>query len=290
MIKVKKDLEIPSFKKDRKSIFLDVKSEDISRYVILSVRDPFIFSDDPAKVISNYMDKPRKVGSTCMFTTYTGQYKGTPVTVCSTGSGAPETELALMEFIMNSTKVDTIIRIGASGGFQEHVNVGEIVISSGAVRSEGSSKEYISIAYPAIANYEVLLAQIEAAEKLKVKYHVGITRSDDTMYAGLGRPSYKGYIQDEHRKIINYWKNAGILNIEREASVILTLTGLFGLRGGNICVVVDNYLNGELLSREELLSSVDKTIIAALDSFKILSCWDEAKKVFGKKLYFPSLK
>jgi len=277
---------IPSFVRKGIPVFIGADPRDIASYVILCVRDPLCFSDDPVSTVSNHLSCPRKVGDTHMFTTLSGEYKGVPVTVCLTGSGAPEAELALAQFIEGYPQVNTIVRLGTCGGFQPDVEPGTIAIASGAVRDDGSSKEYVSPSYPAIANYEVLLAQIEAAEKLGVQYSIGVFRSDDTMYPGLGR-ALKGYIQKEHEHIVEYWSKANVSYIDRETSLILTLTTLFGLRGGSACVVVDNYFTGELVPAKALDNIVKSLLLTVLESFVILNKWDKAKS--EKKWLTPSI-
>jgi len=273
---------IPSFMEDGIPVFIGAKPKDIACYVILCVRDPLLFSEDPAVILSKYLDDIKKMGETRMFTTYTGKYKGTSITICLTGSGAAETELALAQFIEGYPHVNTFIRLGACGGFQPDVDPGIIAIANGAVRDEGSSKEYVAPTFPAFANYEVLLAQIEAAEKLNAQYSVGIFRSNDTMYPGFGRP-LKGYIQEEHKKIVEYWSKANVSFIERETSLILTMTNLLRLRGGSACMVVDNYFTGEIVPANKLRKDVEGLVQVVFESFNILDKWDGAKKEKGKK-------
>jgi len=274
----------PPFERDGKPLFTGVDPEDVARYVILTVRDPLAgFKKDAAEEIASYFDTYEKVADTGMFATYTGKYKGVPITVCSTGSGAPETELALMDFI-NFTKADTFIRVGTSGSYQPWVKVGDIVITSAAVRDEGTSEEYVTPIYPAVAHYEVVLAFVQAAEELNVRYHVGITRSNDAIYCGEGRP-IAGYIQKEHEGIPEYWYRARVLNVEREASLILTLCNIFGKRGGAVCTVVDNELTGELgvgVGKEE-------SIKVAIEGIRILAKWDSIKEKKKKTYFFPAL-
>lgn len=280
---------IPSFASAGKSIFLNMDPEKIAPYVVLCVRDPLCFSEDPIKEFSQFFDKINTLQKTALFTTFTGVYKETPITVCFTGSGGPETELALMELIMSSPEANTFVRLGASGGFQPWVRIGEFILTLAAVRDEGCSKEYISPNFPAVAHFEVLLAQIEAFENRKLDYHVGVTRSLDSMYPGLGRASKDGYLQDDHKKLIDYWSKARVLNIDRETSIILTLSTLFGLRGGSVCIVVDNYFTGEIVPQRVLKEKFHEGAKAVLDSLNILWAWDKKKSEIGKNQIFPSL-
>jgi uridine phosphorylase len=279
--------KIPKFPKEAgRPVFTGVKPEDVARYVILAVRDPLGFKEDSAKIIAEYLDSAKKIADTGMFVTYSGIYKDAPITVCSTGSGCPDTELALLDFMLY-TNADTFLRIGTSGSFQKHIKVGEIVISTGAVRDEGTTAQYVKQCFPAIANYELLLALIEAAEKLSIAYHIGVTRSNDAIYCGLGRAAYKGYIQKEHKEIVSYWSKTNVANIDRETSLILTLTTLFNLRGGSVCAVVDNYLTRELKKG----AGVNECIKVGLEGIRILYEWDRIKlKKGGKPLHLSMIK
>lgn len=136
--------------------------------------------------------------------------------------------------LMQYGGVDTFLRIGTSGTQRPDLNVGDIVITSGAVRDEGLTKEYIDACYPAIASYELMLPMIESAQARSLRYHVGITRSNDAIYCGQGRP-VMGYLPNEG--VVEHWVNAGVLNVERETAAILTLAQLFHARGGSICTV-----------------------------------------------------
>ena len=276
--------KVPTFKEKGEPVFTRIKPEKVARYVLLAVRDPLGFKRDAAEEIASYFDAYEKVADTGMFKTYTGTYKGVPVTVCSTGSGCPDTELALMDFMLYSN-ADTFIRVGTSGGFQPYVKPGDIVITTSAVRDEGTSEEYVKPIFPAVAHYEVVLALIQAAEELNVRYHVGITRSNDAIYCGLGRPAVNNYLQKEHEEIIEYWSKAGVLNIEREASIILTLCNLFGYRGGCVCAVVDNYFTGEL----KLGAGVEEAIKTTLEALTYLYKWDKDKEKANKKFWYPRL-
>ncbi|HBT48515.1 MAG: Phosphorylase family [Caldanaerobacter subterraneus] len=275
--------EPPMFTLNGGPLFTQVPPSKVAPYVILTVRDPLGFEKDAGEEIASFMDSYEKIADTKMFTTYTGIYKGVPITVCSTGSGAPEAELALMDFIL-FTEATTFIRVGTSGSYQYDVKVGDIVITSAAVRDEGTSEEYVAPIYPAVSDFEVVMAMIQAAEELGVPYHVGITRSNDAIYCGEGR-AVKGYIQPEHERIPEYWHRANVKNVEREASLILTLCNLFKKRGGAVCTVVDNELTGEL----GVGAGKENSIRTALEGLRILSEWDYIKQKEGKKYVYPAL-
>lgn len=268
----------PDFDRDNRPLFTGINPSEVGKYVIFTVRDPLHgFSKDAAEEISDYLKDSRKIADTKMFTTYAGFFDNVLITVCSTGSGAPELELALMDFI-KWTDADTFIRVGTSGALQRSIKIGDIVISTAAVRDEGTSREYIANSYPAVSSFEVVLAMTSAAEELNIPYHVGITRSNDAIYVGEGRPA-KHYLQEAHKLIPNYWERAGVLNVERETSLLLTLTNIFKKRGGAVCTIVDNELTGEV----GVGAGKKDSILVALKGLSKLACWDKAKEKTGKK-------
>ncbi len=254
----------PLFENNGEALMTGIRANQVARYVIIVVRDPLGYEEDAAKVIASYLENPILVADTKMFITYTGKYKSTPITVCSTGSGAPDTELALSDFF-RFTDADTFIRLGTSGTYFEHIHVGDLIIAEGAVRDEGCTKSYVKSIYPAVSDYWVTTSLIEAAKSLNHRYHLGITLSTDSIYCGQGRPLVN-YVQEEHKNIPSYWKNAGILNFERETSCILTLSRLLNKRGGALNVVVNNMETGEL----DPGAGAKESILTTLEAIHIL--------------------
>jgi uridine phosphorylase len=217
----------------------------VARYVLLTVRDPLCaYDDDPATQLARRLDDAEQVGKSGMFTTWTGAYKGVPITAISGGSGSPEAELILHE-LLEFTEADTFIRVGGSGGIHPRVEPGDVVVSSGVVRDEGMTRAYIPASYPAVSSYEVVIAMSRAAEALGQPYHVGVTRSSDSDFVGVGRPGVGGYFQPWHLDIFDTWARAGILNGDRESAAVVTLAALFGRRGGSVCSVADNVIAGK---------------------------------------------
>jgi uridine phosphorylase len=273
----------PLFEQDGKSLMVQIDPDDVARYVILAVRDPLSYEEDVAAWTAGFLEDARLIADTKMFVTYSGSYKGIPVTICSTGSGAPETELALMDFFKFSS-ADTFIRMGTSGTYREDIDVGDIVIAAGAVRDDGTSAEYVKTTYPALANYEVVLALAEAAEHSRFHYHIGITRSNDSCLPGQGRPALD-YWQEEHRRIPEYWNRAGILNFERETSVIYVMSGLMGYRAGAVNAVVNSTPKGVLIPG----AGKDETLTTVLDGIHILAGWDKQKESMNRRYWLPSM-
>lgn len=206
---------------------------------------------DPARVakIASLWDSSREVAFHREFHTMTGKYKGVPISCTSTGIGSPATAIAVEEF--SRIGVATFIRVGTCGGIQKDQQLGDLIISTGAVRLEGASRDYVIPEYPAVAHYKVVEALIEAAERLKFRYHVGITASTDTFYIGQGRPGYHGYFPSHKEHIFQNMQRAGVKNFEMEVSCLLTLATLFGKRAGAVCVVITNRVTDEFRLTDE---------------------------------------
>jgi uridine phosphorylase len=277
---------LPKFEIDGRPALTGIDGEDVGDFVILTVRDPLCAYDrDPAAEIAELLEGAHLAARTGMFATYSGHYRGAHISVVSGGSGAPEAELVLMEFMMHS-RAHTFLRVGGSGSWNENVHPGDIVITNAAVRDEGMTRSYVVPQYPAVASFELVMALAQAATENGGPFHVGITRSGDSEYCGWGKPAVDGYIQPENLQIIDYYNRAGILNTDREASAVLTLTSLFGRRGGSICSIGDN-----VVGREPFKAGAghSQAIQIALNGLSLLGEWDRRKQQVGAQYWVPSL-
>ncbi len=197
---------------------------------------------DPGRVpvIAERWDEARDVATNREYVTYTGVYRGTPISCTSTGIGAPSTSIAMEELARCGAR--TLIRVGTAGTFLDHVLPGDMAVIDSAMRLDGSSRLYAPIEYPAVASHEVVAAAIEAAKGLGLRYHVGTTRSADTFYAGHAAPgsSYGGYWQSWWRDHFDDLARLNVVAAEMEASVMLVLARVWGLRAGGVAVILDN--------------------------------------------------
>ena len=250
---------------------------EVARYVLLP--------GDPERVpkIARLWDKSKKVAHHREYQTYTGEVSGIPISATSTGIGCPSLAIGVEE--LAAIGADTFIRVGSSGSIQQNVKVGDIVISSAAVRLEGTSKQYVRVEYPAAANYEVLLALIEAAEKLGYRYHVGITASTDSFYLGQGRAGLKGYTQSFAKEIVPDLQAARVLNFEMETASLFTIASVYGFRAGSVCAVYANRVTGEFGVGKGEMESAE----IATEAVKILARMGAAKRRRKKKYWQPSM-
>jgi uridine phosphorylase len=203
---------------------------------------------DPARVdrITREWDEARTVTQVREYTIVTGAKDGVPLTAASHGIGAPGTAVLLEELAKLGAR--TVLRIGNSGGLDPGLEIGDLAITTGCVRDDGTSRTYVVPEYPAVASWDVVGALVEAARARGARYRTGITWSLDAFYArnAIAGPdgtlismSVDGYWPSHLATRIRDMQHARILNCEMEAGVLLTLAGLFGLRAGAICVVSD---------------------------------------------------
>jgi len=256
---------------------LQVKPGDVSRYVLLP--------GDPGRVekIASFWERSWKVASHREFTTYSGYYKGVFISATSTGIGAPSTAIAIEELARVGS--DTFIRVGTTGALHRDIKVGDVIISTAAVRLEGTSKQYVIPEYPAVASLEVTLALIFAAELNNVRYHVGLTASSDSFYVGQERPGFRNYLPPFQKGLIEFLKSVRVLNFEMEASLIFTLANIYGLRAGAICAAIANRETEEFV----VDAGVEDAIKVANEAVRILHDWDQELSTQGKKIITPQI-
>jgi len=209
---------------------------DVAPYVLLP--------GDPGRVavVASQWDEAHEVATNREYVTYTGRYKGVPISCTSTGIGCPSTAIAMEE--LARAGATTFVRIGTCGTFQDRVANGDMAIFDSAARYDGTSRLYAPIEFPAVASHEVVEAAIQAGRELGYPFHVGTTRSSDAFYAMHGRPgsSFNDYWQSSWAEHFEDLKRLNIVAAEMEASVIFVLARIWGLRAGGIAVVLDNVL------------------------------------------------
>jgi uridine phosphorylase len=207
---------------------------------------PYIFTcGDPnrARRIVRLFDEVRVRRRNREFLTYTGTYKNIPVSVMSTGIGAAPSAIAIVE-ASQCVSPATFIRLGSTGALQEHISLGDLIITGWALRDENTTHYYAPADLPSQAHPEVLAALTQAAATLEVPHHVGLTCTTSDFYAGQGR-QVPGFPTLDLQKVKRL-SQAGVLNLEMEMSAYLTLAGIstYKLRAGGVCVVFANRITG----------------------------------------------
>lgn len=259
-----------------------VKKGEIPRYVFLP--------GDPGrvKVFAESWDTSQLVAQEREYLTYKGKYKGVELACTSTGIGSGAIAIAVEELLR--VGADTLIRTGTTGALSPEVKVGDMIISSGAYRADGATRAYAPLAYPAVPSYEVLLALVEAAESLGVRYWVGLTYSTDSFYLGQGRPGFNGYTSEYSERIVERLRKLRIINMEMESSTLFTLAGIYGARAGAIFAAIANRATGEFVPSDEFEASGVRTMVKVADeAVRILYEWDAKKAELNKPYFYPSL-
>jgi uridine phosphorylase len=194
---------------------------------------------DPGRVevVASLWNEARHVASNREYVTFTGTYKGVPISCTSTGIGSPSTAIALEE--LARVGATTFVRIGTCGALQERVRVGDVAILDSAIRADGTSSLYAPVEFPAVAHHQVVDAALQAARELDVRHHVGTTFSTDLFYVPEAGSAFDGYEQSAWRERYADVARTNALAVEMEAGVLMVLSRIWGLRGGAIALVTD---------------------------------------------------
>ncbi|MEW6070310.1 MAG: nucleoside phosphorylase [Candidatus Thermoplasmatota archaeon] len=209
------------------------------------------------------------------FLTFTGTYKKIPLTVMSTGIGPDNTEIAIVELCQIVEK-PAFIRIGSCGALQKNIALGDLIISTGAVRLENTSLFFVPEGYPAIAHYEIVNTLIEAAKELNYPYHVGLTATASGFYGAQAR-KIKGFGL-RFPNLVKELSAINVLNFEMESSTLFTLASIRNLRAGTICAVYAQRLRNEFIDDKAKEVSELKCINTGLKAVELLYKKDKRKK------------
>jgi uridine phosphorylase len=231
--------------KQNKQYHVDLAKGDIGRYVFLP--------GDPGRVelIASLFDESWKVAENREYITYTGYVDGIKVSVCSTGIGSPSTAIAVEE--LSRVGADTFIRIGTAGPIQDYIQPGEVVIGTAAIRDEGTSRQYMPMEFPAVADLNVSMALCQAAMNLGKKYHTGVIQSKDSFYGEVEPETMP--LANTLKERWNCWVAGGALASEMEAAALYIVSSIRKLRAG--CLL-------------NMSGSMEETIKVGLEAIKIL--------------------
>lgn len=232
----------------------------MGRYVILP--------GDPKRCrkIAEFFDNPVLVADSREFVTYTGTIDGEKVSVTSTGIGGPSASIAMEELVQCGA--DTFIRVGTCGGMDLEVVGGDIVIATGAIRMEGTSREYAPIEFPAVADLDVTNALVGAARALGMKYHTGVVQCKDSFYGQ----------HDPERMPVSYellnkweaWKRLGCKASEMESAALFIVAAHLGVRCGSDFLVVGNQEREKLGMENPIKHDTEASIRVAVEAIRRL--------------------
>lgn len=197
-----------------------------------------ILPGDPGRVpkIAACLDNPIKLCTNREYTSYLGELEGEKILVMSTGMGGPSTAIAVEELAQIGVK--NLIRVGTSGGMQLDVSAGDIVIAQAAIRQEGTSKEYVPVEYPAVADFKLTAELKKAADELGYKNHIGVVHCKDSFY-GQHNPE-KMPVSYELENKWQAWIKAGALCSEMETASLYTVASTLRLKASAVLLVIWN--------------------------------------------------
>lgn len=246
---------------------IQVAKGEVGRYVILP--------GDPkrCKKIAQYFDNPVLIADNREFVTYTGTLDGVKVSVTSTGIGGPSASIAMEE--LYRCGADTFVRIGTCGGMQTDVKSGDIVVATGAIRMEGTSKEYAPIEFPAVATLDVINALVEGAKKEGCAFHAGVVQSKDSFY-GQHEPEVKPVSYELLNKW-EAWKRMGCLASEMESAALFIVGNYLRVRVGACFLVLANQEREKLGLENPVVHDTDKAVQVAVQAIRELIRKDQNK-------------
>ncbi len=250
-----------------KEYHIGVGKGNVGEYVILP--------GDPKRCakIAEYFEDAKCVGDSREFVTYTGYLNGTKVSVTSTGIGGPSASIAMEELVKCGAK--TFIRVGTCGGMDLDVLGGDIVIATGAIRFEGTSKEYAPIEYPAVADLDIINALVNAAKKLGKRYHAGVVQCKDSFY-GQHRPET---LPNSHELLNKWdaWCKLGAKASEMESAALFIVASYLKVRCGSVFLTVANQERAKRGLENKQVHDTSGAIETAIEALKILIDEDEKK-------------
>ena len=233
---------------------------DVGRYCLLP--------GDPGrcKSIAAYLDGAVHVQTNREYVTYTGSLLGEKVSVVSTGIGGPSAAIAMEELC--NLGADTFIRVGTCGGIHPEVQSGDLVVATGAVRMEGTSREYAPLEWPAVPNYDCLTALTEACETLGLPWKAGVVQCKDSFY-GQHSPARMPVAAELERKW-EAWKRLGVLASEMESAALFAVAAARGVRCGSVFHVVWNQEREKLGLDQKESHDTDAAIRAGVEAVRVL--------------------
>ena len=243
-----------------KQYHINVAKGDVGKYCILP--------GDPARCekIAAYLENPHHVSTNREYNIWNGTLCGEVVTVCSTGIGGPSTAIAVEELALCGAT--HMIRVGTCGGIAVKVKAGDVVIATGAVRQDGTSREYAPLEFPAVSSADTLFALADSAREQGIDHHMGVVQSKDSFY-GQHSP-HRMPISTELEAKWEAWKRLGVLASEMEASTLFTVGASLGLECGAVFLCVWNqerYALGMDTDSNEV-HDTDKAIRTAIGAIK----------------------
>jgi uridine phosphorylase len=259
---------------------IDLAAGEVADYILLP-GDP-----DRTDRIAKMLDEVEVHRQHREFHSVTGKHRGLRVSVVATGVGADNVEIVMAEILAIAEGKPTFLRIGSSGVLREDIALGELVITTGAVRLESTTRFYVEDGFPAVADYGVVAALLEAADRTGISAHVGITATSPSFYAGQGRPHPQ--LTPRYPDLADQMARQGVVNFEMEASAVLVLAGIAGCRAGVVCTAFAQRTQGIAVVGEQKEAAEAGLIETGLEALHVLAEMDAQRARSGEKHWRPS--
>lgn len=247
---------------------IDLVPGDVGRYCLLP--------GDPGRCekIAKYFDNPVHVATNREYVTYTGTLLGEKVSVCSTGIGGASASIAMEE--LANIGVDTFLRVGTCGGIDLDVKSGDVVVATGAIRMEGTSREYAPIEFPAVADLEVTNAIVDAAKAMGKSWHAGVVQCKDSFY-GQHSPETMPVSYELLNKW-EAWKRLGVKASEMESAALFTVAAYRKVRCGSVFHVIWNQERNAAGLDQTRDENTESAIQVGIEAIKLLIQRDRESK------------
>jgi len=239
-----------------KEYHIALSKGDVGRYVLLP--------GDPGRTekIAKYFKNAKEIAFNREYRTFTGEVDGIKISTTSTGIGCPSTAICIEELI--KCGADTFIRVGTAGSLQQHVGLGDVVISQAAVREEGTTRQYIPLSYPAVADFEVTSALVEAAKKLNISYHTGIVHCKDAFYTeGANDLPLAEY----NEQMWKAWYRGNVLATSMESAALFVISSIKRVYAGEVLAIIGLTYADKPIEKKV---GIDEAIQVAIEGVKIL--------------------
>ena len=216
---------------EKKPIHLKVEQSDIGKYVFIPG------SVERVEKIASCLDNPRVIGRHREFFSMSGMLDGTVVSVVSTGIGGPSTSIVMEE--LHSMGVHTMVRIGSCASASSISRMGDVIIPKGAVKMEGTSRQYLPIEFPAVPNHRVFSTFVRAAKQSGLPFNTGITITKDSFYTEVTPEAKPVFPLLQYQW--NAYEKGGATNTSMECSVIFSIGAVLGIRTASVMICATNY-------------------------------------------------
>lgn len=247
------------FNKNKEAYHIGVKNGDVGKYVILT--------GDPKRCenIAKNFSNSKKVGDSREFITYTGEIDGEKVSVSSTGIGGPSAAISITELVEAGGRV--FIRVGTCGGMSLRVAPGDLIIPTGSIRKEGTTKEYAPIEYPAVPDFDVTRRLIEYTEKNKIKSHYGVVESKDSFYGQLN-PDVMPISKELNDSWNAYLKLGNCKASEMETAALFIVGAFLKVKVGAVLLAIHNQERADAGINDNPDFDIEKAVKVAVSTIK----------------------